>query len=92
MPCVQNKTALLIEIKENHKSSEAENTEAQKKARNSKLFHAVWIGFLAGILLFGIVAWSMMPEKKIGFLIPFFFPAFFMYKLLKKPPQKGDSA
>lgn len=81
-----------MEIKQNQKSSEAENTEAQKKARNSKLFHAVWIGFLAGIMVFGIVAWSMTTDKKIGFLIPFFFPAFFMYKLFKKPPQKGDSA
>ena len=81
-----------MEFKENPNSSAPESTEARKKVRNSTLFHAVWIGFLAGIMVFGIVAWSMTTDKKIGFLIPFFFPAFFMFKLFKKPPQKGDSA
>ncbi len=62
-------------------------TEAQKKEQKSKLFHAVWIGFLSGILIFGVVAWGLSPYRKLGFLIPMFIPAYFIYRLLKKPPH-----
>ena len=29
---------------------------AKKELRKSKIFHAAWIGFLAGILIFGLVS------------------------------------
>ena len=56
----------------------------------SKLWHATYIGFLAGILIFGIVSWSLSSEKKLGFLIPMLIPVFFIYKLLKNPNQNQD--
>lgn len=57
----------------------------KKKLRNSKLMHALSIGFLAGIVAFGFVTWSLSPNRHIGFLIPMAFPVFMIYKLLKKP-------
>ena len=57
----------------------------KKKMKNSKLFHATAIGFLAGILIFGIVSWSLSSEKKLGFLIPMLIPVAFIYRLLKNP-------
>jgi hypothetical protein len=55
----------------------------KKKLHKSKIFHAVAIGFLAGILLFGIVSWSLSPEKRFGFLIPILIPIAFIYRIIK---------
>jgi hypothetical protein len=57
----------------------------KKKLQQAKIFHAAFIGFLAGILIFGVVAWSLSPEKKIGFLIPILIPIVLIYKLVKQP-------
>ncbi|MCW5924491.1 MAG: hypothetical protein KIS77_19385 [Saprospiraceae bacterium] len=57
----------------------------KKKMRKSKLFYAIWIGFLAGIFLFGVVSWGLSSEKRLGYLIPMLIPVFFIYKLLKAP-------
>ena len=62
----------------------------KKKLKNSKIFHATLIGFLAGILLFGFGAWMLTPEKQFGFLIPMAFPIWFIYRLLKNPKRDGD--
>jgi hypothetical protein len=62
----------------------------KKKMKKSKLFHALWIGFLAGIIAFGMIAWAMNPERKIGFLIPMIFPIFFIYRHLKTPNPHKD--
>jgi hypothetical protein len=62
----------------------------QKKLKNSKIFHAVTIGFLAGILIFGIVSWSLSSEKHWGFLIPMLIPIAFIYKLIKNPNKNKD--
>ncbi|MDP5121820.1 MAG: hypothetical protein NWQ46_09515, partial [Spirosomaceae bacterium] len=51
---------------------------------------AVLIGFLAGIVIFGIVAWSMSPKKQIGFLIPMLFPIIFIYKMIKNPKTNTE--
>ncbi|MEL6942232.1 MAG: hypothetical protein AAFO82_06150 [Bacteroidota bacterium] len=59
----------------------------KKKLRNSKITHATLIGFLAGILIFGIVAWILSPEKRLGFFIPMLFPIFFIYRLFKSPKE-----
>lgn len=61
----------------------------KEKLRKSKLFHATAIGFLLGILIFGLVSWSMASEKQVGFLIPMLIPIAFIYRLLKKP--KGNN-
>jgi len=55
----------------------------KKKLGKSKLFYAVFIGFLVGVLIFGIVAWFISPEKKIGFFIPMLFTLLIIYKLLQ---------
>lgn len=55
----------------------------KKNLKKSKLFHATAIGFLIGILIFGVVAWSLNPEKQLGFLIPMLIPAVFIYRTLK---------
>lgn len=57
----------------------------KKKLKQSKLFHALAIGFLGGILIFGVAAWSMAEEKQVGFLIPMLIPAVFIYRMLKSP-------
>jgi hypothetical protein len=57
----------------------------KKKLKKSKIFHATAIGFLAGILIFGVVSWSLSEEKRLGFFIPMLIPIFFIYKILKSP-------
>jgi hypothetical protein len=79
-----------MEKKDLYKLTDEELLVERKKLMKSKLWYAIWIGFLAGILIFGVVAWSLNPEKKLGFLIPMFFPAFFIYKLLKTPNKNKD--
>lgn len=62
----------------------------KKKLKKSKLFHAMYIGFLGGILIFGMVSWSLSSEKKLGFLIPMLIPIVFIYRLLKNPKRNKD--
>jgi hypothetical protein len=40
----------------------------KKKLKKSKILHATIIGFLAGILIFGLVSWSLSSEKRFGIL------------------------
>lgn len=58
---------------------------AKKKAAKSRIFHALSIGFLAGILIFGFVSWVLSPEKRLGFLLPMLIPVVFIYRLLTSP-------
>jgi hypothetical protein len=62
----------------------------KKKLKKSKVFHAASIGFLAGILIFGIVSWSLSSEKHLGFLIPMLIPIVFIYRMLKNPNKNKD--
>lgn len=62
----------------------------KKKLKNSKILHALGIGFLASVLIYGIVAWSLSPEKRLGFFIPMLFPIFMIYKMLKSPNVNQD--
>lgn len=62
----------------------------KKKYNRSKIFHATFIGILAGILIFGFVAWSLSPNKKPGFLIPMLFPLVVIYRLIKNPKKNQD--
>ncbi|WP_350286448.1 hypothetical protein [uncultured Croceitalea sp.] len=53
------------------------------KLKKSKIFNATLIGFLAGIVIFGFAGWISSEKNALGFLIPMFFPIFFMYRLIK---------
>lgn len=74
-----------MEKKDFSELTDEERLIEKKKLKNSKTFHAIYIGFLAGILIFGLVSWSLSPEKKWGFLIPMLIPVFIIYRLVKKP-------
>ena len=62
----------------------------KKKLKDSKVFHAVSIGFLAGILIFGVVSWSLSSEKNFGFFIPMLIPVVFIYRMLKNSNKNKD--
>ena len=59
----------------------------KKKLKQSKLFHAVAIGFLGGVFIFGMISWALSSEKRIVFFIPMLIPLFFIYKVLKSPDK-----
>lgn len=52
--------------------------------QKSRINHALIIGFLAGILIFGLIGWFQSENKNIGFFIPMLIPVYFIYKLLRK--------
>lgn len=62
----------------------------KNKLKNSKIFHAAFIGFLAGILIFGVVSWSLSSEKRLGFFIPMLIPIYIIYRLMKNPSGNKD--
>jgi hypothetical protein len=62
----------------------------KKKMMKSKFLHAISIGFLAGILIFGVVSWGLNSEKNFGFFIPMMIPVVIIYKLLKAPNKNKD--
>lgn len=62
----------------------------KKRLKDSKIFHAVSIGFLAGILIFGVVSWSLSSEKNFGFFIPMLIPVVFIYRILKNSNKNKD--
>jgi hypothetical protein len=62
----------------------------RKELNKSKIFHASAIGFLAGILIFGLVGWGLSEEKRLGFFIPMLIPIIFIYKLVKNPKGNKD--
>jgi hypothetical protein len=66
-----------------NKLTDEELLVERKKLRQSKLFYAIFIGFLIGILIYGFVSWILFSEKKFGFLIPMLIPVFLIYKLVK---------
>lgn len=73
-----------------YKLTDEELLAEKKKLQKSKIFHAASIGFLAGILIFGVVSWAINSEKKFGFLIPMFIPVFFIYRMLKNQNMNKD--
>jgi hypothetical protein len=79
-----------MEKKDLSKLTDEELLVLKKKLKKSKVFHATYIGFLAGILLFGVVSWSLSSEKHFGFLIPMLIPVAFIYSLLKNPNKNKD--
>lgn len=62
----------------------------KQKLKKSKLFHAAAIGFLAGILIFGVVSWILSSEKNLGFLISILIPVVFIYRIFKNQNKNKD--
>jgi len=73
-----------------YKLTDAELLAEKKKLNKSKTFYAVAIGFLGGILIFGVVSWSLSSEKQLGLLLPMLIPVTFIYRLLKSPNKNED--
>lgn len=59
----------------------------KKKLKQSKIFFAAAIGFLAGVLVFGIVGWILSPKKNLGFFIPMIIPILLIRGILKNNKQ-----
>jgi hypothetical protein len=76
--------------KDLYKLTDEELLIQKKKLMKSKIFYATAIGFLAGILIFGMVAWSLNPEKHLAFLIPMLIPVVFIYRMLRAPNKNKD--
>ncbi len=55
----------------------------KKKLKRSKLLHALAIGFLAGVLVFGLVSWGIGPERRFGSLLPLLIPVVFIRMAVK---------
>ena len=73
-----------------NKLTDEELLVEKKKLMKSKLWFATYIGFLAGILIFGVVSWILSSEKHLGFLIPMLIPIVFIYRMLKTPNKNKD--
>ena len=73
-----------------YKLTDQELLVEKEKLKKSKLFYAAAIGFLAGILIFGVVSWALWSEKRFGFLVPMLIPVVFIYRLLKAPNTNRD--
>jgi hypothetical protein len=69
--------------KDLHDLTDEELLIKKKKLKSSKIMYATVIGFLAGILIFGIVSWSSSSKNHLGFLIPMFIPIYIIYSLVK---------
>lgn len=80
-----------MEKKDLYKMTDEELLVEKKKLKKSKLWFAIWIGFLAGILIFGVVSWGLSSEKHFGFLIPMLIPVVFIYRLLTAPNKNKDT-
>ena len=62
----------------------------KRKLRKAKIISAVFIGFMAGVLIFGVVSWSLSEEKRFGFLIPMLIPVVIIYRMLKNRNMNKD--
>ena len=79
-----------MEKKNYNEMTDEELLVERKELNKSKIFHASAIGFLAGILIFGLIGWGLSEEKRLGFFIPMLIPIVFVYKLVKNPKTNKD--
>lgn len=70
--------------------SDEELLVEKRKLKKSKITSAIFIGFLAGVLIFGVVSWILSSEKRVGFLIPMLIPVVFIYGMLKGSKNNKD--
>ena len=73
-----------MEKKDLYKMTNDELLVEKQKMKNSKIFSAIFIGFLFGILAVGVVSWIISSKKNFAFWIPMLFPIYFIYKQFKK--------
>lgn len=62
--------------------------DEKKKLKKSKLMHALVIGFLAGIVIFG--TFSAFISKNFVVFIPLLFPIYVIYRLVNTPVKNND--
>ena len=79
-----------MEQKSYTKLTDEELLIEKQKLKKDKLFHAVAIGFLAGVFLFGIVSWLLSENRRIGFFIPMLIPVLFIYRMLKNGKKNKE--
>lgn len=79
-----------MDKKDLYKLTNEELLVEKSKLKKSKIFYASAIGFLAGILIFGVVSWMLSSEKHFGFLVPMLIPSVFIYRMLKSPNTNKD--
>ena len=79
-----------MKIKDYSKLTDQELLVEKKKLKKNKLFFAFSIGFMVGILIFGIVSWSFSSNKHWGFLIPMIIPIVFIYNILKNKKSSAQ--
>ncbi|MEP2239370.1 MAG: hypothetical protein ABJI22_13475 [Maribacter sp.] len=60
----------------------------KKKLKKSKIMNAFIIGFLASIVVIGIV--SSIIGKNFGALIPLLFPIYFIYRLVSNSNKNKE--
>jgi len=70
--------------------TDAELLDEKKKLKDSKVLHATLIGFMAGVLIFGVVSWSLSSQKHVGFFIPMLIPVLFIYKIIKNSKKNTE--
>jgi hypothetical protein len=72
-----------MEEKDFSKLTDEELLVEKKKLKKAKIWHAIYIGFFAGVFIYGMVSWILAQEKNWGFFIPMAIPLFFIYGLVK---------
>ncbi|MBK9336116.1 MAG: hypothetical protein IPM98_05850 [Lewinellaceae bacterium] len=79
-----------MEKKDLYNLTDEELLVEKQRLKKSKVFHATAIGFLAGILIFGVVSWSLSSKKNWASLILMLIPITFIYRMLKNPNKNKD--
>ncbi|GAA0751882.1 hypothetical protein [Psychroflexus lacisalsi] len=69
--------------------SKGDQPEKDKDAKKSKIISALAIGFLAGVVMFGLI--SVIYSENYVVILPLLFPIFFIYKILDKSKKKTSN-
>lgn len=78
-------------LKDYAQMTDEELIQEQNQLKRRKVLTAFVIGFLSGIVLFGIISWIMGSTKNfLSFLLPLLFPIFIIKKLLKDTDQEKN--
>ena len=80
-----------MEQRELSELTEEELLIEKKKLKKRKLINATIIGFLAAIIAFAVVSWSLGSKKNlIAFLLPMLFPIYFIYRIIKNSKKDKE--
>jgi multisubunit Na+/H+ antiporter MnhE subunit len=60
----------------------------KRKLKRSKTLYAILIGFLVGIVIFGLIA--SIISKRFVIIIPLLFPLYFIYRLLSNSKTNNE--